>query len=152
MRVPRSLSNPHLTVIAIAMDHEINSKDWIHTRGSRIMTPDVTDPVVQAGVGGNTSYAAAGVTELGGSIGATSAENYLEFRFAPTVGYFVKDNIQVSAIGLWQHVNVKGSPAKNVGSILLEPSLHMPFDNYKFGFLGVGFGGIFQDMRNRVWP
>ncbi|HEY0192162.1 MAG TPA: hypothetical protein VGC42_13670, partial [Kofleriaceae bacterium] len=54
--------------------------------------------ISQAGIGGNVAYGRAGVLELGGSAGLSWATNYRNINFSPSVGWFIADDIQLSAI------------------------------------------------------
>ncbi len=54
--------------------------------------------VSQAGVGGLIGYGRAGVLELGGSAGFTFASDYRNLNIAPSIGWFVADNLELSAI------------------------------------------------------
>ena len=95
--------------------------------------------VSQAGVGGLVGYGRAGVLELGGSAGFTLASDYRNLNLSPTAGWFVADNLELSAIlGI---SNIKASGASStLWSGLIEPSYHLPFNRSMFGFLGLGLG------------
>jgi hypothetical protein len=97
----------------------------------------------QAGIGGTQAYARAGVLELGGFANLTSAKDYLSIGFNPTIGYFFMDNVEISAIvGVnYARQKVAGeSVHQTLVMVLAEPSLHIPFTQSLYGFLGVGFG------------
>lgn len=115
-----------------------------------VSTTGVTE---QAGVGGTQAYGRAGVLELGGSFNLTSATNFLQVGFNPTIGWFFMDNVEVSAIvGVNYNKITKVTPAvgtlpateTDVSStgvlLLLEPSFHIPFSEQIFAFAGLGFG------------
>jgi hypothetical protein len=95
--------------------------------------------VSQAGIGGSVGYGRAGVLELGGSAGFAFASDYRNLNLSPTVGWFVADNLELSAIlGI---SNIKaGDMSSTLWSALLEPSYHVPFNRSIFGFLGIGAG------------
>ena len=96
--------------------------------------------VTQAGVGGTVGYGRAGVLELGGSAGFAFASDYREMNFSPTVGYFIADNLEISAI--LSAANIKaGGESSTLWSALIEPSYHVPFNRTMFGFFGLGLGG-----------
>lgn len=102
----------------------------------------------RAGIGGEIAFAEAGVVELGGAIGLTSSDDVLEFSATPTVGYFIANNVQVSALGTWNYTKVdddenNSSHTSNVGTLLIEPSLHYTLTNTQFVFFGLGAGGMF---------
>lgn len=108
--------------------------------------PEVASPgaprggiVSQAGVGGVVGYGRGGVLELGGSAGFAFASDYRAMNFSPTVGYFIADNLEVSAI--LSVANIKsGEESSTLWSALAEPSYHVPFNRSVFGFLGLGVG------------
>ena len=95
--------------------------------------------VSQAGVGGVIGYGRAGVLELGGSAGFTVATDYRNLNFAPTIGWFLADNLQLS--GIISVSNIKaGSKSTTLWSTLIEPSYHLPINRLLFVFLGLGVG------------
>lgn len=102
------------------------------------MSPQ-TGVIKQAGVGGEMAYGRAGVLELGGSAGLVAGDNYTQVDFTPSIGYFIADNLQVSAMIGAGYIKTGDNDATRF-QVLLEPSYHMPFSNSVFGFLGVGAG------------
>ena len=101
------------------------------------------DVVEQAGVGGQTGYGRAGVLELGGSAGLTLAGDIRALNFSPSVGWFLIDNFELSAIA--DVTNLKaGKESATLWSAMLEPSFHIPFNRSTFGFLGMGIGAAYQ--------
>ena len=101
------------------------------------------DVVEQAGIGGTTGYGRAGVLELGGSAGLTLAGDIRALNFSPSVGWFLIDNFELSAIG--DVTNLKaGNESATLWSALLEPSFHIPFNRSTFGFVGMGVGAAYQ--------
>jgi hypothetical protein len=98
--------------------------------------------VEQAGVGGPTGYGRAGVLELGGAAGFRIGDGFSTVNVAPSVGWFVADNLQLSAILDVAHVSTDGEDA-TVVTALAEPSYHLPFTRGIFGFLGIGLGGSY---------
>jgi hypothetical protein len=115
-------------------------------------TPEVATPaagglVEQAGVGGATGYGRAGVLELGGSAGFRMGSEFSQVNVAPSIGWFVADNFQLSAIldlGYISAEDADGSTADaTVFSAIVEPSYHLPFNRSIFGFLGLGIGGSY---------
>jgi len=108
--------------------------------------PEVASPgmpsgglVSQAGVGGVVGYGRAGVLELGGSAGFAFASDYRSLNFSPSIGWFVADNLEVSAI--LSITNIKtGDEQSTLWSALIEPSYHLPFNRTMFGFVGLGVG------------
>lgn len=103
--------------------------------------PD-TGVIEQAGIGGHTGYGRAGVLELGGSAGLMIASGFRNVNFAPMIGWFVADNLELSAImGV---TNIKaGSESATVFSALVEPSYHVPWNRSMFGFVGMGLGAAY---------
>jgi hypothetical protein len=97
----------------------------------------------QAGIGGTQAYARAGVLELGGFANLTSATDYLSIGFSPTIGWFFMDNFELSAIVSINHVSQTVAEVElqqTLVMLLAEPSVHIPFSESVYGFLGLGFG------------
>jgi hypothetical protein len=102
------------------------------------------DVVEQAGVGGQVGYARAGVLELGGSAGLTLAGDIRAINFSPSIGWFLIDNFELSAI--LDVTNLKaGDDSATLFSGLIEPSFHIPFNRSMFGFVGMGVGAAYQE-------
>jgi hypothetical protein len=99
---------------------------------------------VDAGVGSRIAYASATVVELGGSLALTHQSDTTIFRIAPSVGYFVDDNIEFTLFPELSIVDVSGETDVVFGA-LLEPSYHAPFSESLFGFLGIGVGLRYSD-------
>ena len=113
--------------------------------------PQVSSPVLpaggivaQAGVGGTTAYARAGVLELGGNIGFNIASGQSSLSISPTIGWFFADNLQISGIFSYRYNSVQGVDAHSL-QVLAEPSVHIPFSRTVFGFAGVGLGLSYVD-------
>jgi hypothetical protein len=111
-----------------------------------VASPDVALPpggvVEQAGVGGNVGYGRAGVLELGGSAGLMIAPDFRNINVAPSIGWFVADNLELSAIMSVSNIKA-GEESATVFSGLIEPSYHIPFNRTTFGFLGMGIGAAY---------
>lgn len=111
-----------------------------------VAAPDIVLPpggvVEQAGIGGVTGYGRAGVLELGGSAGLMIAPGFRNVNVSPTIGWFVADNLELSAIFGVSNIKAGGEQA-TVFSALVEPSYHLPFNRTMFGFLGMGIGGAY---------
>ncbi len=108
-----------------------------------VASPDVVPPpggiVEHAGVGGTVGYGRAGVLEFGGSAGLMIAPDFRNVNIAPSIGWFVADNLELS--GIFAVSNIKaGDQSSAVLSALIEPSYHVPFDRTTFAFLGMGIG------------
>jgi hypothetical protein len=105
-----------------------------------------------SGVGGAEGYAQAGVLELGGSASLSLAEDFVQVGLSPSVGWFLWDNVQLSAlIGLnYVSVSVTAEDGTETDtdttllSVLVEPSYHVRLADPIFGFVGLGLGLAFQ--------
>jgi hypothetical protein len=111
-----------------------------------VPTPNIPgingDVVEQAGVGGTVGYGRAGVLELGGAAGLTLAQDIRAVNFSPSIGWFLVDNFELSAI--LDVTNLKaGGDSATLFSALVEPSFHLPFNRSMFGFIGMGIGGAY---------
>jgi hypothetical protein len=95
--------------------------------------------VEQAGVGGPVGYGRVGVLELGGSAGFTLATNISQMTIAPSFGWFVTDNLELSTIMDLTRVETEEN-SSTIATALIEPSYHLPFNRTTFGFLGLGMG------------
>jgi hypothetical protein len=111
-----------------------------------VAAPDVVLPpgglVKQAGVGGVVGYGRAGVLELGGSAGLVLASDFRNVNVSPSIGWFVTDNLQLSAIFGISNIKAEDEDA-TVLSAVVEPSYHLPFNRTTFGFMGIGVGGAY---------
>lgn len=108
--------------------------------------PEVASPgmpsggiISQAGVGGVVGYGRAGVLELGGSAGFAFASDYRNITVSPTIGWFIADNFEMSAIVSISNIKANDQ-SSTLWSAVLEPSYHLPFNRSVFGFLGLGIG------------
>jgi hypothetical protein len=104
--------------------------------------PGAQPPVEQAGVGGTVGYGRAGVLELGGFLGLNAAQNVRDLNFSPMFGWFIVDNLELSAIGSVADIK-SGMDETTLFSALIEPSLHLPFNREVFGFAGLGVGAAY---------
>jgi len=113
--------------------------------------PEVASPamppsglVEQAGVGGNVGYGRAGVLELGGAAGFSSGGGFTQVNVAPSLGWFVADNLELTGMLDLAHAETdNGNGDGTIVTGLIEPSYHLPFDRTKFAFLGVGVGAAY---------
>jgi hypothetical protein len=115
-------------------------------RSDHDVQPPVSSPglppggiVSQAGVGGDVAYGRAGVLELGGSAGFTFASDYRNINVSPTVGWFVANNLELSAILSISNIKA-GGDSSTLWSLIAEPSYHLPINRSMFGFAGLGIG------------
>lgn len=100
------------------------------------------DVVEQAGVGGSVGYGRAGVLELGGAAGLTLAQDIRAVNFSPSIGWFLVDNFELSAV--LDVTNLKaGNESATLWSALAEPSFHLPFNRSMFGMIGMGVGAAY---------
>jgi hypothetical protein len=116
--------------------------------------PEVAGPAVppggivkQAGVGGVTGYGRSGVLELGGSAGFRVATDLTQVNVSPSIGWFLADNFQLSAILDLAYVSTGDEDVTTV-SALVEPSYHLPFSRSVFGFFGFGLGIAYIDQAD----
>lgn len=95
--------------------------------------------VAQAGVGGVIAYGRAGVVELGGTMGFNAASGVTSLALTPSIGYFLADNLEASALLSVQSQSIDGASSTLV-TALIEPSYHLPLSNTMFIFAGIGMG------------
>lgn len=95
--------------------------------------------VEQAGVGGQVGYARAGVLELGGAAGFTAGGGMTQINVAPSIGWFVTDNLELTGIFDIAYASTETEDGTLV-TLLAEPSYHLPFNRTMFGFFGLGVG------------
>jgi len=111
-----------------------------------VASPDMTLPpggvVEQAGVGSPVGYGRPGVLELGGSAGLMIAPDFRNVNVSPSIGWFIADNLELSAILGVSNVKANTEEA-TVWSAVAEPSYHLPFNRTTFAFLGVGVGAAY---------
>lgn len=128
-----------------------NDGDLPAARSDNDPQPEVPSPgippggiVKQAGVGGPVGYGRAGVLELGGSAGFSSGGGMTQLNIAPSVGWFISDNLELTGIIDVAHAST-GETDGTLVTGLIEPSYHVPVNRTMFGFLGVGIGGSYVD-------
>jgi hypothetical protein len=121
----------------------------------KIKTGDSVSMKRQAGIGSQFAYAEAGVLEVGGSINYSSTETRTDAGITPSIGYFVADNFQMSALTNFAYSKAKDQTDEdsdaetdvddtiNAGSLVIEPSMHVPLNRTQFVFAGVGAGAYF---------
>lgn len=111
-------------------------------------TPPPGGLIQQAGVGGETAYARAGVLELGGSAGFAVAGDLLTLRIAPSIGWFFMNNVEISGIITLNVAQTSNNGVSSVSSslnVLVEPSVHFPLSRVVFLFGGLGMGLAYAD-------
>jgi hypothetical protein len=84
-------------------------------------------------------YGQRGMFELGASAGMMLAPDFHNINVAPIFGWFVADNLELSAIFGIANIQA-GDQSSTVWDALVEPSYHVPIDHATFGFLGMGVG------------
>lgn len=102
-------------------------------------TAPVVDVIEQVGVGGPTAFGSAGVFEVGGSGALIASSDYVMAKFAPTVGLFIYDGIQLS----YMHEVYGGTATAGVGVTtfaVLDVTAHLPVNDRLLGFCGLGPG------------
>ena len=99
--------------------------------------------MVQQAGGGEVGYAHNGVLELGGSAGMMLSSQFRNINVAPSLGWFVADNFELSAIVAVSNIKA-GAVSATTWSALVEPSYHLPFSRTMFGFLGMGIGAAYE--------
>ena len=124
-------------------DSQLPPSESSHDTQPPVASPSVTLPpggvVEQAGVGGAVAYGRPGVLELGGSAGLMLAPDFRNVNVSPSVGWFLADNLELSAI--FGVSNIKaGNESSTILSAIAEPSYHLPINRTTFAFLGMGFG------------
>ncbi len=111
-----------------------------------VAAPDATLPpggvVEQAGIGGVVGYGRAGVLELGGSAGLMMAPDFRTVNVSPSIGWFIADNLELSAILGVSNIKA-GDESATVWSAVAEPSYHFPFNRTTFAFAGIGIGAAY---------
>jgi hypothetical protein len=99
-----------------------------------------TDIERQAGTGSDIAFAEQGVVEVGGagSFDSNSQGTILSLR--PSVGWFIVDNLAVSAIGELNWAKPDGMDSVTGWGLYGEPSFHYPINDRILPFAGLGLG------------
>jgi hypothetical protein len=85
------------------------------------------------------TYGEKWVREAGGSLGFMIAPQFHSMTVAPSFGYFIADNVQLSTI--LSLTNIKAGEAEStIVTATLEPSYHLRLDSKTYAFAGMGFG------------
>jgi hypothetical protein len=101
--------------------------------------PALDPPIVEMAGTPERPYGSQGVLELGGWGAISSTTDFTLINFNPQVGWFILDNVQLSAIVGLYAANIEGERS-TFFSALLEPSYHMNFTENVLGFVGLGGG------------
>jgi hypothetical protein len=130
-------------------DAPTNDGDLPTPKSDNDPQPEVASPgipdggfVEQAGVGGVVGYGRAGVVELGGAAGFSSGGGMTQINVAPSIGWFVADNLELTGMFDVAHASTDNGDGTLV-TVLAEPSYHLPFNRTTFGFFGIGIGGAY---------
>lgn len=92
-------------------------------------------------------YVEQGTLEIGGAIGGSITDDTKTFAASPSVGYFIADRVELSAIVTFEYTRVEDedtgrSQSTKAGLFVLEPSYHHPIASNVLvaGGLGLGAG------------
>jgi hypothetical protein len=107
----------------------------------QLESPEVA---LDAGVGSEIAYASQSIVELGGTLAFWHASQTTEFSIAPSVGYFVADNLELTLFPQLRITDVDGSTDFSLG-VFVEPSYHVPLSERFFAFAGIGIGLRYSD-------
>jgi hypothetical protein len=88
-------------------------------------------------------YSRSGMLELGGSFGLLIASGVRDVAVAASLGRFVADNVELSAVAGVSDVKAADQSA-TVWSTLVEPSYHLPLGRTSWGVLGMGIGAAYE--------
>jgi hypothetical protein len=90
-------------------------------------------------------YARQGVREIGAAAGLALAQDIRAVNFSPSIGWFLMDSFQLSAI--LDVTNLKaGAASATMWSALAEPSFHFMVNQSVFGFFGLGIGAAWVNQ------
>ena len=78
--------------------------------------------------------------ELGGAAAFDYSDGGTILSLRPSAGWFVVDNLELSAILEIQWADPDGGDSVTTLGAFVEPSFHLPFTNRLLGFLGIGAG------------
>lgn len=108
-------------------------------------TTPVAAPVVieQDNLITESRYARKGTMEVGASAGMMLSSQFRAINVAPSIGWFVAENFELTAIAAVANAKA-GSANATTFAALLEPSYHLPLGRSMFGFLGVGVGAAYE--------
>jgi hypothetical protein len=99
----------------------------------------VVDVIEQVGVGGPVAFGSAGVFEVGGSGALIASRDYVMAKFAPTVGLFIYDGIELSYIH--EIYGGTATPGTAVTTFaVIDLTVHLRINDRLLGFFGAGPG------------
>lgn len=134
-------------VAQLSTDNIRNPRELPPAVSTNDPVPPAPSPVVgkslrlvrQAGIGGQTAYARAGVLELGGALSFQSASDNIQLSVTPQIGHFITDNLELSLLGTVTYSELNKVHRTNV-TVVVEPSVHLPIVDQLFVFAGAGVG------------
>lgn len=97
------------------------------------------DVIEQVGVGGPVAFGSAGVFEVGGSGALIASDAFIMAKFAPTVGLFIYDGVQLA----YTHEVYGGTATHDVGITsfsVLDIGVHLRLNDRLLTFVAVGPG------------
>lgn len=97
------------------------------------------DVIEQVGVGGPVAFGSAGVFEVGGSGALIASRDFVMAKFAPSVGLFIYDGIQLA----YTHELYGGTATHDVGIAsfsVLDLGVHLRINDRLLGFVAAGPG------------
>lgn len=101
------------------------------------------DVIEQAGVGGPVAYGSAGVLEVGGTGAIHATNDAVGLRFAPFVGWFPFDGIELTYMNELYGASIQGE--RRFGTlVLIEPSGHLRLTDRLLAFIGLGAGYMYN--------
>jgi opacity protein-like surface antigen len=93
---------------------------------------------------GRPAYGQKGAVELGGSIGMNWTNDAFALDLSPSVGYFMLDRVELSALLRVTYEDQKNDngdrESVKSGALIVEPSYHLPVREEVFVLAGLGFG------------
>ncbi len=108
-------------------------------------TTPVAAPVVveQENLITESRYARKGTMEAGASAGMMLSSQFRAINVAPSLGWFVAENFELTAIVAIANAKAGSANATTFAGIV-EPSYHLPLNRSMFGFLGMGVGAAYE--------
>jgi hypothetical protein len=91
----------------------------------------------------SNEHTQSGLIDLGASFGLLVASGVRDVTIAPSIGWFVADNVEVAAVASVTSVKAADQSA-TVWSTLVEPSYHLPLNATTFGVLGMAVGAAYE--------
>jgi hypothetical protein len=93
---------------------------------------------------GRPAYGQKGAVELGGSVGLNWTNDAFGLDLSPTVGYFIMDRVELSALLRISYEDQESENGKREsvksGALVIEPSYHLPVRDELFVLAGLGMG------------